>query len=1113
MKKSIHDWLGWGTFPRLQLCAMALALFGLSASANDIEPGKDKYSVTFAPKSIVLDGDLGEWAGVPVLADPKFAIPKGSGANGKYVLFEEYGGGTWSGPDDQTSAVQIVYDAENVYFGFVVTDDYHENAANSAWNGDSIQLMIASADRTQQVALYNSALGGVEGELGDVSVMHEAGPGGTEAVVTRNGTTKKTTYEIKLPKAALGIEKLEGGVKFGLGMAINDGDAGPGQNGQKGWGGLGAHAIVFGKTPSETAEITLLKKNDIEPGKEFYTVNRAPRAVNLDGKLDEWTGVPVLADPKFSIPKGSGPNGKYVLFEEYGGGTWSGPDDQTSAVQVIFDTDNVYFGIVVTDDYHENAANSAWNGDSIQLMIANADRSQQVALYNYALGGVEDSLGDVIVMHEAGPGGTEAVITRNTTTKKTTYEIKLPKASLGLDVLEGGVTLGLGMAINDGDAGPGQNGQKGWGGLGAHAIVFGKTPSETALLTLSSVVPNDIEPGKEYYTASAVSQPIVIDGKLNEWGGIPVLSDPKFSIPKGSGALGTGKYVLFEEYGGGTWTGPDDQTSAVQVVYDAENVYFGFVVTDDYHENAANSAWNGDSVQLMIASADRQQQIALYNYALGGVEDNLGDVIVMHEAGPGGTEAVVTRDSVAKKTYYEIKLPASAIGKTPPLTLGTQFGLGMAINDGDAGPGQNGQKGWGGLGAHAIVFGKSPKETALVSLGTASSGSDRLFLSAINPGIVTFSFRANDLGSSIVSATGIKLTIDGAAVPVTVSPKKGDATDVTYTRPLPFAAGEHTYRIEVKDTQGNTITDTGRFTSAAVGVLTAAHQAVSVDKTKPGFTWRIFQNEAMTTTSLDDAELALLGTLKDESGAFFNNLADSFASGNALDVGVASGKTIKFDIGGTFNVNSVGGNPGGTFTPDDQMPGVPGGTGGDFGIAAELTTFMELPAGVVTLAIACDDRFRAQGGPIGNPADGILLGVGDRELNGATSTGLIRFFVQDAGIYPIRIVYQDNGGAAHIEVASVQANGDKVLVNDLDNGGFKTYRTGVAPAKSTVTVVGSVPSPLSGSALTGVTVSEATKTITADIPSSGSSGFLTIAPGVKVTSVSVEGGKLVIKYQ
>jgi hypothetical protein len=218
----------------------------------------------------------------------------------------------------------------------------------------------------------------------------------------------------------------------------------------------------------------------------------------------------------------------------------------------------------------------------------------------------------------------------------------------------------------------------------------------------------------------------------------------------------------------------------------------------------------------------------------------------------------------------------------------------MAINDGDNGSGQNGQKGWGGLGAHAIVFGKSPKETALVSLGTASTGSDRLFLSAINPSIVTFSFRANDKGGSVVAANGIKLTIDGQLVTTTVAPKNGDATDVTYTRATPFTAGDHTYKIEVKDTQGNTVTDSGTFTASQVAVLTAAHQAVSVDKTKAGFIWRVVQNEVMKSTELDDVELALLGTLKDETGTVIDNLANENEPGNALAAGVKDGAEIVY---------------------------------------------------------------------------------------------------------------------------------------------------------------------------------------------------------------------------
>ena len=227
----------------LSLSVLGLFLVQPRASANDIEPGKEFYTVIYAPRPIVLDGDLSEWSGVPVLADPKFAVPKYSGtnANPNYVLFEEYAGGTWSGPDDQTSAVQIVYDNDNVYFGFVVTDDYHEIVSRDAWNGDSIQLMIADATRTTQVALYNYSLGGYEdnqGRLvdtdsagvsyGGVIIGHEAGPAAdsacncpTEAVIKRDFAKKKTTYEIKLPKAALGLTTLKGGPSAAFGSFIS----------------------------------------------------------------------------------------------------------------------------------------------------------------------------------------------------------------------------------------------------------------------------------------------------------------------------------------------------------------------------------------------------------------------------------------------------------------------------------------------------------------------------------------------------------------------------------------------------------------------------------------------------------------------------------------------------------------------------------------------------------------------------------------------------------------------------------------------------------------------------------------------------------------------------
>jgi hypothetical protein len=554
--------------------------------------------------------------------------------------------------------------------------------------------------------------------------------------------------------------------------------------------------------------------NDIEPGKEFYTAIKAANPIVLDGDLGEWRGAQLLADPRFSIPKGSGDAGTLVNFEVHNGGSWTGPDDQTSNVRVVYDDDNVYFGFVVTDDYHENAANSAWNGDSVQLMIANATRDTQVALYNYALGGTEEALGGLIILHEAGPGGTSAIVKRDTTTKRTTYEIKLPKESIGLDTLTGGVQFGLGMAINDGDKDT--PGQRGWGGLGAHALVFNKSPSETALVTLATA--NDIEPGKEFYFAGPAPGPITLDGVLDEWSGVGVLSDPRFAIPKGTGSRTPGaNLALFEVHNGGSWSGPDDQTSAVRIAYDEDNVYFGFVVTDDYHENAANSAWNGDSVQLMIANGSQDTQVALYNYALGGTESALGGVVILHEAGPGGTRASVRRDIVTKRTTYEIELPKASMG-LEELTLGTMFGLGMAINDGDqATPGQ---RGWGGLGAHALVFNKSPSETALVTLGIGGSGSP-CFLSAISPPTsnapTRFTFRGNDFEGCLVDPASTTLFIDGVAAALVASPKVQGAIDFTHTLAAPLTAGtEHTFTIELRDTTGNVTVERSTFTAPII---------------------------------------------------------------------------------------------------------------------------------------------------------------------------------------------------------------------------------------------------------------------------------------------------------
>ena len=1133
--------------PKIPILVSLLALSLSPLQANDIQIGKEYYSAIHKPSAVVVDGDLSEWSGVPVLADPGIYTPKGSGTNGTLVFFEEYDGGTWTGPDDQTSAVQITYDADNVYFGFVVTDDFHENSANSAWNGDSVQLMIANAGRNQQVALYNYALGGVEGAVGDVIVNHEAGPAtdsacgcDTEAVIKRNATTKKTTYEIKLPKAALGLTSLSGGTKFGLGMAINDGDELT--PGQKGWSGLGAHAIVFGKTPGETALITLAKKNDIEAGKEVYTANPAPKPVVLDGNLAEWSGVPVLADPKFSVPKGSGPagTGQLVLFEVYDGGTWTGPDDQTSAVQITYDANNVYFGFVVTDDYQENSANSAWNGDSVQLMIANAGQSSQVALYNYALGGVEGSIGDVIVNHEAGPATdsacgceTEAVISRNSTTKKTTYEIKLPKAALGLTNLTYGTQFGLGMAINDGDELT--PGQKGWGGLGAHAIVFGKTPGETALVTLGVggtaadlIFLSAINPSVTGFTfrvnnrgASVVdttSAKLYIDGVLVTLASTPKtdatdftysnaslfppnsdhsyiieVKDTKGNIVADTASFRTISYALLTadlkvtpttSKPGFIWRVHQNSAFQLNNSYRPLDQLAGLLGVNYADRNAQGSA-----IATGTAGANNQTAIQFEIDSTINLAPNGGSLGDFPDDGimPGipGTDPTAPEDGIAGEAITYVDLP---VGKhsfvvrsddgfrttagditdvfraqTAADSAGAVANTTFNVYVQDAGV-YAFRTVWEEAAGDAYLEWSSLKADGLTKVllnDTANGGlkTYRAITSQFPAAITLVSPRPNQInvafdsaitvllqdGASTIDTATVKLTLDGA--PVTIQPaKSGAVTTVKYQPAAYFASGsEHTASISYTS-GGATRTESWKFTTIAYPTLSKALQAVSFDTSKRGFLWSVFQNEASSANnSLASAEAAIAGTLTGTDGAVLPNLVEPGNSGSAIGAGVKVGSLYRFEIEGTLNVSQDGTDNAGLFVPDDAMPGIPGTTASTDGIDAVVITYVELPAGIVTFGVVSDDSFRMQAGYINNPSDAILMS----QVDGATANITFRALVTDAGVYPVRVIWQEGGGGANLELSIVKSDGTRALLNDSANGGFKTYRTGVAPSKPT----------------------------------------------------------------
>jgi hypothetical protein len=97
---------------------------------------------------------------------------------------------------------------------------------------------------------------------------------------------------------------------------------------------------------------------------------------------------------------------------------------------------------------------------------------------------------------------------------------------------------------------------------------------------------------------------------------------------------------------------------------------------------------------------------------------------------------------------------------------------------------------------------------------------------------------------------------------------------------------------------------------------------------------------------------------------------------------------------------------------------------------------------MVTMGVNSDDGFELEIGHVGHP-DVMVAGRHNGGRGSSDTTFLMD--VRAAGIYPARIVYFSQIGGASLELFTVNADGDKVLLNDTDNGGLAAYRAGTVP--------------------------------------------------------------------
>lgn len=214
---------------------------------------------------------------------------------------------------------------------------------------------------------------------------------------------------------------------------------------------------------------------------------------------------------------------------------------------------------------------------------------------------------------------------------------------------------------------------------------------------------------------------VEIDGDLGEWEGILEAVTGTDGNPF-CGVEYQGN--VFEEHNGGKWKGAADHETCFMIVWDEDAVYIALIVTDDEHEHAADAAWNGDGAQLAFEMSGKRNPgipMWLYNVGLDDKAENILPVALNENPGGAGIvpddDIVVIRDEAEKKTYYELRFTAEELQvKGKKFSAGSEFGLGICVNDGDKGAGQEGQKGWSGWYTHSIVFGKNSEHTGLVTL-------------------------------------------------------------------------------------------------------------------------------------------------------------------------------------------------------------------------------------------------------------------------------------------------------------------------------------------------------------------------------------------------------------
>ena len=737
-------------------------------------------------------------------------------------------------------------------------------------------------------------------------------------------------------------------------------------------------AFVFVGIASLSAQELTLTDEDMQ-------YNAGMKSITVDGDISDWSGLPV----KKAIPFEQG--GELVLFEEYGGGTWSGPEDHTSAVSFAWDADNLYVGVVVTDDTHQNPGNG-WNGDSIQMVFANAAQDTVTHLYNYAL----SDGGDIVIHNEKGPGGTELAVTRDEDTTTTSYEIKVPAESLGLDAFELDMQIGIGLCINDGDTDDGQGGQKGWSGWGPYAAVYGKTASATGLVTLTAK--HDAVPGRPMVT------------KLVDFGSDDETINGVTGQPSPEPWISITKLVMDEPFDLGdaiTITARDDGFNPNNPAPpNADDEYDGILVPEsarnDYFFKITDTAGTEARMQIDGLPAGK------YNITVFEGRETDSSQFAKIWTGDAEPDAENTGNFAKGGATVEVTVAAGQSLWYNHLEDNTGGVSGMMIRQ-------------------------------------TSQPIDLPYISKFTKGAGGFTVQLTDEATVGVDPDSVVVSVDGAEVTVVKSKAEG-VTTVNYTAVELYESGsEHIMNLSYVGTDGVNRSFEKSFSVKVYSLIDPAIRVPDSMKGESGFL--VYATQISTAQGVGNLHgNSWRNAEKQIQGGYHNPDADEPYI-NEADPDSFEGWTYYPEIVevvnqnqdaptgiGNFQANDKGNS---TDREDEPITGIPGWGDSTDGIASEYLALLELPAGSHTFGVNSDDGFSASFAGNFLDMEQQQVGLFDGGRGAATSTFIVH--VQEPGLYPFRVSWWEGGGGANIEIFSTVGK-EKVLINDPDvEGSIKAW--------------------------------------------------------------------------